>query len=270
VHIGKRQDYRKYLNLIKNTKINSAVIFPHSSDISEAGRGLITDEFSKKAREIVNGYVLSLADQVNKQSEKVYFFQFNFIWPDFDRKNLNRYLGVKWHRHDPDPKYNITGGEAEPSAGFNKLLDHLRDNKMPIIFEDDFENLKTFIRLVDRELPEERIRVIIPHLGFGTDSYEKIRKANIFERGNVYTDTSYASKRSLDAIKDYLERYGNDRIFFGSDFPFAHPKEELDRILSLDISGEAKDAITRNNILKLLGGVREKTKDKESEEDEES
>lgn len=256
VHIGNRQNYKRYLKEIKNTKINSAVIFPHSSDISQAGRGLINDDFSRKARERVNEYVLSLADNVNKTSKKIYFFPFNFIWPDFDREKLNRYDGVKWHRHDPAPKYNLDKGEAQPSIAFNKLFEHLNNDKMPIIIEDDFENVKTLIKIIDTVGPGEKINVIIPHLGFGTQSYEKLKNAVIWEKPNVYTDTSYASKVSLKAIQDYIKNYGYQKLLFGSDFPFAHPQEELEKILSLGLNDKGIKAITHNNILKLMDNVR--------------
>jgi len=256
VHIGNRQDYKEYLNQIKDTEINSAVIFPHCSVISQAGRGLVKDEFSRKARERVNEYVLSLANQVNKQSEKIYFFPFNFIWPDFDREKLNRYFGVKWHRHDPAPKYNLDKGKVQPSIRFNKLLEHLRKNKIPIIFEDDFENLKTFVSIADKDRIIGPINIIVPHLGFGTNSYEKIKNAKIFEKLNVYTDISYASTQSLDAIKDYIETYGHERIFFGSDFPFANPKKELEKILSLGFGTKVIKAIMHENILRLMNNVR--------------
>ncbi len=261
VHLGADHKYKKYLNQIRKgtIPITKIVAFPHCSDISQAGREFTDDDHTKKSREDVNDYVLSLAEQKTK---KIDVFPFKFIWPDFNRGKLNRYWGVKWHRHDPQPSYNIQAGDAKPSILFNKLLAHLRDNKMPIIFEDDFENLKTFIGLVDR-VGGKKINVIIPHLGFGTQSYEKIKNTKIndtpiFEKSNVYTDTSYASKQSLDAIKDYIETYGYNKIFFGSDYPFAHPQEELEKIRSLGLDDKVIKAITSGNILRLMNKVRTK------------
>ncbi len=43
-------------------------------------------------------------------------------------------------------------------------------------------------------------------------------RAGVWRRPQVYTDTAVAA---LPEIKDFIRRFGTDRLLFGSDYPFA-------------------------------------------------
>ena len=58
---------------------------------------------------------------------------------------------------------------------------------MPIIFENELEQTIDFIKKWSNG-----INVIIPHLGFGSRSYNGLRDAGIWDKENVYTDTSFS------------------------------------------------------------------------------
>jgi len=243
VHCGKGYSFGEYLNLIKKTSIKSAIVFPLATDVYGKGRKSFKDTKEwKEAREEANKYSLSLIKSTNF---KVY--PFKFVWNDFNKKNFNKYFGVKWHRHNVDPKYEMG------SPKFVGLVNKLKNKKMPIIFEDEPQNTIKFLNEWSKG-----INVIIPHLSFGSQSYDELEKEGIWQRENVYTDTSYASNVSVEEIKKHIESYGYRRILFGSDYgPISvDPKEELEKILSLDINNKAKKAITSGNILRLLDGVK--------------
>jgi len=78
---------------------------------------------------------------------------------------------------------------------------------------------------------------------------KKIRDFGLWEKPNIYADTALAAPYQ---IKDYINRYGYERIMFGSDFPFGDPQEELAKVLGLNISQEDKELILSLNLKRLL------------------
>jgi predicted TIM-barrel fold metal-dependent hydrolase len=115
---------------------------------------------------------------------------------------------------------------------------------MPVVLEEELNNTIRFINEI-----AVGVRVIIPHLGFLNGGYHAISQHKLWEQPNVYTDTSLASPYE---VTDYIEKYGYERIMFGSDFPFGNPIEELLKIQRLQISAEKKRAILGLNVKHLL------------------
>ncbi len=247
VHCGKGYSFKEYSKEVENTPINRAIIFPLAFDIyHKSNKNFQDNRIWKERRRNANKHVLSLSG--NKEI-KIDIYPFKFVWNDFNMEDIDRYFGVKWHRRNTDPKYKIG------SFKFAKLIDKLKIMKMPIIFEDESENIIKFINQWS-----EGINVIVPHLGFGGRNYYILKEARIWDRENVYTDTSYATDISMDIILKHIKDYGYKRIFFGSDYPNSHPQEEVEKILSINISYKAKKAITSGNILRLLKGIKKPKK----------
>ena len=55
-----------------------------------------------------------------------------------------------------------------------------------------------------------------------------------------------------EKIKEYIRRYGEDRVIFGTDYPMWVAEKEVARLLSLGLSDEAYEKIFAKNLLKLL------------------
>jgi len=146
--------------------------------------------------------------------------------------------GIKWHRHASEPVYNYDSKECK------QAIAEIKRRNMPVVYEEELENTIVFIK----ELAP-KIRVIIPHLGGLNGGYKAIAAHNLWERPYVYTDTSLASAFE---ISDYIERYGHERIMFGSDFPFGDPESELIKIQKMNLKQHIKEAITGKNIMRLL------------------
>ena len=69
----------------------------------------------------------------------------------------------------------------------------------------------------------------------------------------VYLDTSMGfAYYGEETFKKILNKHGADRILFGTDSPWSDVGDELNALLDLDISQEAKDKILYKNALKLL------------------
>ena len=178
-------------------------------------------------RKKANEYVLSLANRT--KSFRVY--PFFFVWNDFNLENLSSYQGIKWHRHENEPRYDY---KSEKCRIF---IDEIQKRNLPVALEEEFENTLLFINYL-----APKAKVIIPHCGLLNGGYERFCSFKIWEEERIYIDTSLAGP---EIVVDYIKRYGYNRIVFGSDFPFGIPKVQLKKILELEILEDAKKAITK-------------------------
>jgi predicted TIM-barrel fold metal-dependent hydrolase len=115
---------------------------------------------------------------------------------------------------------------------------------MPVCLEEEFEHTLYFIN----ELAPG-VKVIIPHCGMLNGGYELFRREGVWEMPNIYADTALAP---VGDIKDYVSRYGCERLMFGSDFPFGDPAFDLQKILRLNLTGKQQAAITGGNVARLI------------------
>ena len=116
------------------------------------------------------------------------------------------------------------------------------------------------------------LRIVMAHLG--APFFEETR-AVLAKHENVYTDVSFAidyeevvkfgrrhgmsdvARMSRDDFRDVLSSYiagfGYERVLYGSDFPYARPKNALNGVLELEIADEAKEMILWKNAKEALG-----------------
>ena len=153
--------------------------------------------------------------------------------------------GVKFH-HDMqgyainDPKC-MPIYEAMEAKGMVLLL-HMGDARY------EFTNPKKLAE-VAKSFP--KLTIVGAHFG-GYSEWDEAYRMPRFE--NVYYDTS-SSLFMLDpqtALR-FIDHFGADRYFFGSDFPMWNPKQELERFLKLDLDEETRDMILYKNFVKVFG-----------------
>lgn len=239
IHCGRQfaeppQDFEDYLSAKKGSRIRGGVMFPPVMEVYDRHKPTFAgDRYWRARRKRANDYILTLG------TENFTVFPFFFIWNDFAVDRLtDAHLGVKWHRHPGEPRYEY---ESELCR---RALDEIKRRNLPVCLEEEAENTIRFIRELAPEL-----RVIIPHLGKLNGGYEVLKSEGLWELELVYTDTSGAEP---ELILDYIENYGSERILFGSDFPFFNPRRELDKILHLPLDSESRDALAGRNLLHLL------------------
>jgi len=228
------QDLKDYLSYIEGSDIRGVVVFAPVMEIYDRYDADFADtsEWSQR-RKNANDYLLTLS---KPDFEVIPYF---FIWNDFAVDLLTPlHKGIKWHRHSGEPVYYYD----DPRCG--QAIDEIRRRNMPIVLEEEFKNTVRFINEIALE-----VKIIIPHLGYLNGGYEKIRDFGLWEKPNIYADTALAAPYQ---IKDYINRYGYERIMFGSDFPFGDPQEELAKVLGLNISQEDKELILSLNLKRLL------------------
>jgi hypothetical protein len=234
VHIGRNRQTKCYSENelwrdLKEAGAQGAVVFAFPEDIYR-----ITDSTESRLR--ANEYILEVADQY------VDIFPFYFVWNDFViPKDLDRYVGIKWHRHRDEPRYDY----GDPRCA--SFLVKIKGLRMPVLLEEEFDETERFI---DRN-PE--LEIIIPHIGALNGGHDRMKA--FFDKENVYFDTSVAP---IGAIKSCLEAVGPERIIFGSDvsgttMPFYNfPKAELEKIRSLGLTKGDLELILSGNIDKIL------------------
>lgn len=184
-------------------------------------------------RQHANRYLLNI------QGKNKYIFAYYFVWNDFRKDELQKgYKGIKWHRHEYEPTYNYNDPLCE------EFLQEVYRLQLPIVFEESFKNTCYFINRVNGRTP-----VIIPHMGGLNGGFSALFKAGLWENDTVYADTALASRREMEI---FLEKYGSEKLIFGSDFPFSTPESELDKVIRLKLSDGDFDNVVSKNILRLL------------------
>lgn len=231
------QSYEDYYRLASQTDITGVVMFPPVSEIYDRWDPNFKDTPEwKDKRKRANEYLLTLK---NRELEVIPYF---FIWNDFAVDQLKPdHKGIKWHRHPDEPPYHYKDPRCKLA------LDIIRKKNLPVVLEEELRNTLMFVK----ELANG-IRVIIPHLGMLNGGFRALLDSGIFEMPNVYVDTSLAAK---EEVIMYIQKFGPNRIFFGSDFPFGDPRVELDKIHQLNLSIDEKASILGNNLLTLLSEV---------------
>lgn len=228
------QDVRDYASFLGKSGIRAVVMFPPVSEIYDRyDPGFKdTDPWRERRRES-NEYLLGIS------SPELTVYPFLFIWNDYAVDQITpAHKGIKWHRHPDEPRYDYENPLCTAA------ISEIRRRNLPVCLEEEFDNTMFFLNELARG-----VRVIIPHLGLLNGGYEGFRRRDIWAMPNVYADTALAPPRD---IKDYVSRYGHDRIMFGSDFPFGDPVHELNKIMRLDLTEAQRSAITGLNAARLL------------------
>ncbi|MBT8490664.1 MAG: hypothetical protein KJN62_06430, partial [Deltaproteobacteria bacterium] len=91
--------------------------------------------------------------------------------------------------------------------------------------------------------------IIIPHMGGLNGGFSALFRAGIWDNENVYADTALASSREVTV---FIDKYGIERLLFGSDFPFGIPYNELLKIKALKLDETHFGDVAGRNILRLI------------------
>jgi len=152
--------------------------------------------------------------------------------------------GVKFHNDMQqfdidDPKMMPIYAELERIG--MPVLFHTGDNRY------DYSAPDKMVKIA-RKFPD--LTVIGAHFG-GYRRWEQSIRNPILP--NVYYDTSSSlfMLDKSDALR-FIDYFGPDKFFFGSDFPMWSPKGELDRFLNLGLDEESRNKILYKNFAALF------------------
>lgn len=164
---------------------------------------------------------------------------------ELDRALSMGLRGVKFH-HDmqqfaiDDPKC-LPIYEAMEKKGMILLL-HMGDARY---------NFTSPHKLTEIARMFPKLTIVGAHFGGYSEWEEAYRMPRL---ANVYYDTS-SSLFMLDpqtAVR-FIDHFGPDRYFFGSDFPMWNPKTELERFLNLGLDEETNNMILYDNFAEVFG-----------------
>ncbi len=128
------------------------------------------------------------------------------------------------------------------------------DGRIPILFHTgdyryDYSNAERF-RAAARRFPRQKM--IGAHFGGYSDWDHAVKVLAGIE--NVwYDESSSLGFLSPGTAKDYISALGEDRIFFGTDYPMWSAKEELERFDRVDLTDSQREKILWKNITGFLG-----------------
>jgi uncharacterized protein len=218
---------------LQAARISGAGLIPPVEDIYDRRDYYFQDtEAWQQCRRRAHQYLLILQDL------EFTLYPYFFVWNDFAWEELSPvYAAVKWHRHDNEPEYHYDDPRCR------QFLDRTLELGLPILLEETLAHTVDFIHKLAPEAT-----VIIPHLGFLNGGYSRLEAAGIWELPRVYADTALAGTTE---VRSYLNRYGSDRLLFGSDFPFGDPVYEKEKILALGLPAATNQAIFADNWLRL-------------------
>jgi predicted TIM-barrel fold metal-dependent hydrolase len=214
--------------------IQGACIFAPVEDIYDRYDFNFEDDAAWVAcRHRANSYVL----ETQQNHENI--FAYYFVWNDFRKNELKKgYRAIKWHRHEYEPEYHYDDPMCEA------FLQEAYRLQLPIILEESYNNTQYLIRRIDGRTP-----IIIPHMGGLNGGFSTLFKAGTWDNETIYADTALATGREM-AI--FLDKYGSERLLFGSDFPFGVPGSELQKVVRLNLGERDFENVVCQNILRLL------------------
>lgn len=222
---------RKYLDA---AGIQGACLFAPVEDIYDRYNYDCEDNTAwMTCRQRANNYLLD----VQQTHENI--FSYYFVWNDFRKDELKKgYRGIKWHRHEYEPVYHYNDPLCEA------FLQEVYRLQLPIVLEESFENTLSFIKRVNGRTP-----IIIPHMGGLNGSFSALFRSETWDDDTIFADTALATEPE---IMTFLDRYGSDRLLFGSDFPFGNPGNELQEVIRLNLEKQDFENVVCLNILRLL------------------
>ena len=126
---------------------------------------------------------------------------------------------------------------------WSPLSRNRKQSTWPIVFEEDLEFTEQFVEKT------KSLKLIIPHLGMlggsPLDFLAAFKKAE-----NIYFDTSLGNPST---ILKFVQTIGPERVLFGSDIPFGTMKQEVNKVLGLNIPDAQKEFILADNVKRLTG-----------------
>ncbi|UCH02024.1 MAG: amidohydrolase family protein [Candidatus Bathyarchaeota archaeon] len=217
--------------------IHGAVVFAFCEDVYRV-------EDSKEARVKANKYILEAAKTAK------YIYPFYFVWNDYIiPDNLQKYAGIKWHRHYDEPNYYYNDPKCY------EILERIKELSMPVLIEDEYNETVQFVE------QNSNLNIIIPHCGkrmWIPSTNERLlenfhRMEVFFKKPNVYFDTGGVDPGiPLEIITKVIKRVGPKRVIMGSDTPYNTPKIELEKLLQLDLNEAEQECIFSSNIERLI------------------
>ncbi len=177
----------------------------------------------------------SVLNEAKKNKSIIPIYWFNFF--DLPNEINKKYRAIKFH---PDiGKIDIDN---------QKVVKFVNKINLPVFVHTneskEFSNLGTVSKLAMKV----KVPVIAVHSGAVTKTFFKIDNYDFPK--NVYFETSGIQYAII--LKKIYDKFGAERIIFGSDYPFGDPRVSLAMIDTLNLNRREYKLITKENIKRIL------------------
>ena len=182
------------------------------------------------------------------------FVGFCTLHPSMDTKEIEAEvdriiaMGLKGVKLHPDcQKFRIDDKHAME-------MYEIIDNRVPILFHTgdkryDYSNPDR-MKAAAKQFPKQRM--IAAHL-CGYSVWEKAVPVLAGLDNVWYDESSSLAYITPEQAKEYILAYGEDRVFFGTDYPMWSISDELERFDHIDLTDSQREKILWQNITDFLG-----------------
>lgn len=222
--------------------------------LKESGAKIHTDRFLVCSAATTPEQTYSINDFIAGQcKQNPSFFglgTMHYQLPDIEDE-LDRLISLGLHGvkfHNDFQGYDLDDPQAIP------MYKAMAKRDLPVLFHmgDAHRQHTTAKQLANvmRQVPD--LKVIAAHFG-GYQAWDQVKKG-LPNSENLRFDTSSSLMFiSKEQALDFIDHYGIDRFFFGTDFPMWEPEDELKRFLNLGLSEEENEMIFHRNFEDFFG-----------------
>lgn len=153
------------------------------------------------------------------------------------KKIDSKYKAIKFH---PDI--------GQVAIDDKRVIDFTNKINLPIFVHTNENKPYSSLEATANLASKVSVPVIAVHSGSVTKTFFKIDNYKFPE--NVYFETSGIQYAVI--LKKIYQKFGAERIIFGSDYPFGDPRVSLAMIETLNPTKKELELITEKNISKIL------------------
>jgi predicted TIM-barrel fold metal-dependent hydrolase len=155
-----------------------------------------------------------------------------------------RFLGVKLHP--------LLDGYHPNDPSVHPLMDMLVEHDLPTLVHSGHPIFTLPWSIEELAVSCPRTKIILGHMGHGNIIYINAAIDVALRRPNVYLETSGMPMHSK--IREAVERVGAERVLYGSDAPFHHPRVELLKVELSGLSRALQERVVSTNARRLFFG----------------
>lgn len=175
-----------------------------------------------------------------------------YVWPDPRQKNaralthkaLNewKFKGIKLH---PLIHAFLPNDEA-----VYPIMEEARSAKLPVLIHSGHPPYSLPWSIGELAENFRDVTIVMLHMGHGHGVYIQAAINTARKYDNIYLETSGMPMHSK--IKEAVDLLGDNRVMYGSDFPFHDPSVEIGRVTASGLSSKQLERVFYGNAKEIL------------------